>query len=630
MTPVRQFTRDEALSMWSRLVAGWADHLDSSGARLMIDGVTNRHDAGGSYEGVTRMLWGLGGWLSVPGRPTTVTWRGKNYDVLALTRQALLSGTDPDSSGYWEIPSVRGASDQRTVESGQVAFALWQTRTHIWSHLSSEERHRIIAWLDSVSARPPEWRSNWSLFWALNHQVRAALDREHDATLVPSVLDYLDTVYCGNGWFDDGPVAGTNHFDDYNLWVFSSHVLALVQIKPDLIVQRPELLERVRLQMQHAPYFFAADGAYTEYGRSLSYKFARLGALVWAYQAGIWPHSAGMLKRLVGRHLRWYQDRGAVNENGTLRQSLTGEGSLDVRETYVSTGATYWAMQAFGALWSLSDDDLFWSVEEEPLPVENGDFTKTFPEPGFVLVGTRATGAVQRFTSHSHHSPSKYSKFHYTTAAPFSVGLHEGRQLPDGMLCLSEGESRGHKDIVIQSAIGESSWLRFRYSQVVGATTHWVETTIIPLGEAHIRLHQVTLDPATVVPVHGIEGAAPLGYPAGATPASGFDGSTSWASNDQVMVAIAAHSGYVRAGRPSAFGAGNANSVFGFQVTPWLETPNLISGALLINAVHIGSVLPDPGSLADNLISAQLDDAGFWNLETADGTLLEIPPLPRA
>jgi hypothetical protein len=55
------FTHAEALDIWARLVAGWAHSLDAGGARTLLDGVPNRADAGGSCEGVTRMLWGLGG-----------------------------------------------------------------------------------------------------------------------------------------------------------------------------------------------------------------------------------------------------------------------------------------------------------------------------------------------------------------------------------------------------------------------------------------------------------------------------------------------------------------------------------------------------------------------------------------
>ncbi|MDQ3541382.1 MAG: DUF2264 domain-containing protein, partial [Chloroflexota bacterium] len=353
---LRPFTMIEARGLWARLVAGWADHLDPTGARTLFDGIPNRHDAGGSYEGVTRMLWGLGGWLSRPDRDPIVEWRGRQYDTVDLTRRALLAGTDPASPGYWGVPpdpGVSGRSDQRTVESGQVAFALWQSRSYIWDTLSDSERTRIIDWLDACGQRPPTWRNNWALFWALNHASRKALGAPHDQSIIDDVLAWLDDVYCGDGWYDDGPARGVNHFDDYTLWVFSSHVLAWAQVDGASDTgRRDELLDRIRLLMAHVPHFFAADGRYPEYGRSLSYKFARLGAPIWAYHAGVWPDSPGMLRRMVGRHIRAYVDAGAVRADGTLRQELSSEGSQDIRETYVATGSTYWAMQAFGALWT--------------------------------------------------------------------------------------------------------------------------------------------------------------------------------------------------------------------------------------------------------------------------------------
>src|SRR6185295_3407892 len=197
---------------------------------------------------------------------------------------------------------------------------------------------------------------------------------------------------------------------------FAMHVLAWAQMDGASMPERRDvLLERVRNWMQHYPYFFAADGATVEYGRSLSYKFSRLGAPLWAYKLGAWPHSAGMLKRLVGRHLRWYVDHGAVRADGTLRQALTVTGSEEIMERYISTGASYWAMQAFSGLWSLADDDPFWTAEEEPLPIEQGDFLKVFPQPGWVLAGR--DGEVTQFNAGSWYAGSnnKYMKLVYST-----------------------------------------------------------------------------------------------------------------------------------------------------------------------------------------------------------------------
>lgn len=610
------FTLQEAGELWARLVAGWADHLDSSGARTLIDGVPNQHDAGGSYEGVTRMLWGLGGWLSRPERDPVVEWRGQRYDTADLTRRALLAGTDPLSSGYWGVPTTPGASDQRTVESGQVAFALWQSRSRIWETLDDPERLRIIDWLEACGQRPPAWRNNWSLFWALNHASRKALGAPHDQSIIDDVLTWLDEVYCGNGWYDDGPARGVNHFDDYALWVFSSHVLAWAQADGSSNLARwDELLDRIRQLMVHVPSFFDAEGRYPEYGRSLSYKFARLGAPVWAYQAGVWPHPTGMLRRLVGRHIRSYVDAGAIRADGTLRQELSAEGSLDVREPYIATGSTYWAMQAFGALWTLPDDDPFWNEAEEPLLVEADDFTTVLPEPGWILVGSRLTGGIQRFSAKSSRYPAKYGKFVYASQAPFNAGLSGGTPSPDSMLCLISGDHIGHRDAILVGAVGEPGWLRFRYEQVLGERRHRIETVIVTHGDSHLRAHRVELADGSPS-VRAVEGGFALGYHAGAIPTSSATANPmrSTASANGLTGTISGIAGYDRARLPDAWkGDASLNSVYDRYILPVLEVDAVRDSHALICVVTLGSaaenaiVSPDVHWLDDGTLTVQWD-----------------------
>ena len=167
------------LNLWSRLVAGWAHRLDAEGARTLMDGYPNWADGDGSYEGVTRMLWGIGGWLSQPDRLKTVVWRGETFDLEALLRRALVNGCDPQSPSYWGIDYFPGrAYDQRTVETGQVAFALWQSG--LWTKLAANERANVQAFLSRFGQRPPRWQSNWALFWVLNHACRKALGEAYD------------------------------------------------------------------------------------------------------------------------------------------------------------------------------------------------------------------------------------------------------------------------------------------------------------------------------------------------------------------------------------------------------------------------------------------------------------------
>src|SRR5262245_42810895 len=115
------FTRAEAVDLWARLVAGWANSLNPTGSRTLYDGIPNYVDAGGSYEGVTRMLWGLGSWLADPNRQAQLEWRGVSYDLERLTLRALVNGCNPNAPGSWRHTNLphpdksHADHDQRTV-----------------------------------------------------------------------------------------------------------------------------------------------------------------------------------------------------------------------------------------------------------------------------------------------------------------------------------------------------------------------------------------------------------------------------------------------------------------------------------------------------------------------------------
>jgi len=632
----KPFTRDEALAIWARLMAGHARHLDHHGSRTLMDGLAlpAGPDAGGSYEGVTRMCYGWAGWLSQPNRSPFVSWRGEQYDIGALLRQAVLSGCDPDG-GYWGTLPVRPGQGQQTVEAGHTMYCLHQARAHTWDVFEPKQRELVVAYHERYGQRPEGgWRNNWALFWLLNHAARAALGERHERGLIEDVLyGYLDAVYCGDGWYDDAPTSGYGHFDDYTVWVFAYHVLCWADLeRSQHRARRAELLGRVRSLMAHVPYFFAADGNYPHYGRSQIYKFARLGAALLAYRLGVWPHGAGMLKRLVGRHLRWYVDRGAINAAGALIQPLTGQGSPEIGDAYNATGSQYWAMQAFAALWSLPDDDPFWAVDEQPLPVEQGDFVRVLGQPGWVLVGTQASGEVQRFVGGSSHQPpstAKYDKFVYSTAAPFNCGLVDGSPSPDAMLSLTDGEQYGHRAGNISWAVGDEGWLRMRYTQTVGGGRHQIDTTIVPFGEAHLRAHRIMLDPGAEPP-SAIEGAAALGYSPGVSPTIERDSSanTATVSAGARAVAIRALRGYDRPLATTAWqGRSDLNSVHGLYALPMLAVTPLQPDHELVCLVYIGRA----GAAALETLAAEIAEAawehdGTFVVRSADRSV-RVPPL---
>ncbi len=628
MTP---FSRQEALNWWAHLVHGWATHLDPTGARTWMNGIRNFNERDGSSEGLTRMLWGIGGWLSQPEREPRIQWQDKSYNVATLARDGILAGCDPESPGYWNVGGRNPDRyfDQRIVEAAPVAYFLWQTQNRIWQHLDVAERASILEHLIEFGQRPPYWANNWSLFWLLNHAFRKVVGEEHDQSLIDSVVnDYLDKVYVGNGWYDDTGGLGLYHFDDYNYLVFVTHVLAWAEMDGHTQpARRDELFARIELCMMDFPYFFATDGAYPAFGRSQTYKFARVSAAIWAYRHGLWPHSVGMLRRLVGRHMRWHMDRGAVRGDGTVRQEYTVSGSLSVREPYMSTGSPYWTMLVFNALWALPDNDQFWETEEVALPAEEGDLIKVYDPPGWVISAT--DGQVIRFNARSQgHAPSyahKYGKFAYGSLFPFNVGLETGQFSVDNMLCLQNDRVRSHRHLNYHAAVGEPGWLRMVYPQILGDHEHMIDTTILVMGALQLRAHRIKLTDDAAI--SAVEGGATLGFEAGGVPhlqqGNGWLAATI-AYPEPRTTLITQVRGY-DAVRYWSHPIGS-NLVYAHSITPVLDVEQVQRPVHdLICIVYMGKMLEDPKA-----VIVQPDYAQWTNDDTFEcewnGQRWQIPP----
>jgi hypothetical protein len=356
-----------------------------------------------------------------------------------------------------------------------------------------------------------------------------------------------------------------------------------------------------------------------------------LGAPLMAYRHGLWPHSTGMLKRLVGRHLRWYLDRGAIRADGTLRQSLTRAGSLGIRERYISTGAPYWGMLLFAGLWSLPDDDPFWSIEEEPLPAERGDQRQVFPQPGWVVVAK--DGHVQRFNAKSDGRNRggfpgyvhKYNKYVYATLHPWNVGLDGGQPSPDSVLCLTDGVRRGHRVRNLVAEVGEPGWLRMIYEQSIGGGRHRIDTVLVPLGSLHLRAHRLTLDPRMANPIGALEGSAPLGFGLDQTPRleAGEGWQLAWVEGR--ATGIRAIRGYERAGLWQ--GDPSINIVHPTYQVPVLRASTLAPDQELVCLAYMGSAAERQALLTAQVRRAAWLDDGTFEVRVDGMGNVVVPPL---
>lgn len=478
--------------------------------------------SGKTYISVARMMPAMAAWVAGGKQPSR--FGPERLELRAVLKQAFRNAFDPQHPDYWEEPPADRAS-QRQVEACLVAWALYLLGDRFLAELTSRDRANIQAWLASCT-RFPERKNNHAWFHAINNAARLVLSErwkefQGDEQYMREDVEALDALgSAGDGWYSDSPLMPI--FDYYNFFTFPSHFLVWNQIAgsryPDLA--RP-FLQRLRLFLDKAPYFFAGHGGHVLFGRSLIYRWAVLMPLVLAYQQQLWPHSPRLLRRIVRRNLEYHWQLGAYDrERGKLRETFSAEGTVDIREAYVDNGHPYWTMLPFPFL-TIPARDPFWTASEEVLPVERGDFTVRFEGPRMMLVGTKASGQVRWIQSqNAHYRPyyrDRYIKFSYSSHFPFNV-LSDPVHAPWDSTLVFRNPATGHVAARSSVKAGEltGDGVEVRWSCELDGMQFEVLSTVRVAGEFEARKHIVTAPPEAVhAGIEVIEGSAALGLSQG-------------------------------------------------------------------------------------------------------------------
>ena len=472
--------------------------------------------SGLSATGVTRMLPALAAWVAGKREPELGA-----ADALI---KAFRNGTNPESADYW-LANQAGVQNQRQVESSIVAWSLWVARDTVLPALSEAERKNVAAWLASCTKHPVRG-NNWAWFTTVNLAVCARLSEKYpefqfDEAFMLADLKVLDAMATGDsGWYNDGFKGSA--YDYYNSWVFASHFLYWnALLGPRYPEWQKKFTERLARYLETAPYFFAGHGGHVLYGRSLIYRWGVLTPLVLAYQQKLWPHSPGLLRRIVQRNILWQADLGGFDaQAGKLRESYTPAGTTDIRESYIDGGHPYWGMQAF-AFWAIPDSDPFWTAPEEPLPIEKSDYGMAVPEAGLLLVGTKASGQVRIYnglsTRADAHYRDKYNKLVYSSHFPFAVNHDKDHATIDNTLTIrntATGVVAGRGEVTSSNV--EAEKVELDYTITLGGVTAKVHTEIRFRGEFESRQHLVEVSGGALDNLELVEGGAPYSL----TPAS--------------------------------------------------------------------------------------------------------------
>ncbi|MFJ6833701.1 DUF2264 domain-containing protein [Streptomyces sp. NPDC091209] len=479
MTPAEP-SEDRSLSPYTGCTrAHWeavADSLLAAVAPYATDDGALYHFPGRHTSTSGRLSDGLEGYAR------TLLLAGFRRDEKVLERYA--EGLAAGTAGIWPRVEDRG---QPLVEAASIALALRLTRPLLWDRLDDGVRQRAAEWLgDALTAEP--WPCNWELFPVTvgGFLQEVGYEPEVSRAAIDRGLERIEQWYLGDGWYTDGH---GRKFDYYNGWAMHLYPVLHAWLADDT---RLLDLYADRLEAHLADYarLFGGDGAPMLQGRSLTYRFATTAPLWLGALTGRTPLSPGETRRLASGALRYFLDRGAVDDNGLLTLGWRGPDEAFLQH-YSGPASPYWASKAFVGL-LLPPEHEVWTAQEEPGPTERADAVTPIGPPNWLLQATRSDGLVRL---HNHGSEDvRYDPF-YTRLA-YSTVTEPSLSYDNSVIVGADASRTGIEPL----GVGEG-WAASRHTVSEGVR---VACLVVARGAVEVRAHLVSgAAPGTPVRVTG-------------------------------------------------------------------------------------------------------------------------------
>jgi hypothetical protein len=466
-------SRQDLVAALNTLLAAVDTQFPAGRSRFSL-GDTSAHYATdvAQMEGLSRVLWGL--------FPLMAAGDSTPYSDKYIA--AIKQGTDPHSAGYW---GEAGPYDQRLVEMAAYGLGLALLQENLTERFSERELMNLHAWLNQITdATMPD--SNWNYF-AIMVQLgfkRAGLP--YDQQAIDRRFAMMDAYYLGDGWYSDGPGRPKDY---YISMAFHFYGLIYATLSGD--EARSEVLrQRSALFAEDFIYMSAPDGASVPFGRSLTYRFAMVAFWSAVAFSGLEVFTPGIVKGIILRHLRWWQQQPITDRDGILTLGFAYP-NLAMCEDYNSPGSPYWALKTYLIL-ALPESHPFWQADEQPLPTLAE--TRVIPHAQQILIHTdhvTLLTAGQLELNNYVNTEAKYTKFAYSSRFGFTIergrfGLKHAAC--DSMLLLADGDNyfRGRR---------ECEAVRIDENYIFSRWSPWhdvhIESWLVPFGEWHLRLHRI-------------------------------------------------------------------------------------------------------------------------------------------
>jgi len=466
-------SRQDLVAALNTLLAAVDTQFPAGRSRFSL-GDTSAHYATdvAQMEGLSRVLWGL--------FPLMAAGDSTPYSDKYIA--AIKQGTDPHSAGYW---GEAGPYDQRLVEMAAYGLGLGLLQENLTERFSERELMNLHTWLNQITdATMPD--SNWNYF-AIMVQLgfkRAGLP--YDQQAIDRRFAMMDAYYLGEGWYSDGPGRPKDY---YISMAFHFYGLIYATLSGD--EARAEVLrQRSALFAEDFIYMSAPDGASVPFGRSLTYRFAMVAFWSAVAFSGLEVFTPGIVKGIILRHLRWWQQQPITDRDGILTLGFAYP-NLAMCEDYNSPGSPYWALKTYLIL-ALPESHPFWQADEQPLPTLAE--TRVIPHAQQILIHTdhvTLLTAGQLELNNYVNTEAKYTKFAYSSRFGFTIergrfGLKHAAC--DSMLLLADGDNyfRGRR---------ECEAVRIDENYIFSRWSPWhdvhIESWLVPFGEWHLRLHRI-------------------------------------------------------------------------------------------------------------------------------------------
>lgn len=450
---------------------------------LMTDrpGLLNLGTSGAVYgertrevEAFLRPLWAVGPFLAT----------AEDDQIRTSFLKGIVAGTSPESATYWGDATDY---DQLLVEMAALSNTLLVAKDQTWDRLSQSEQDNLYQWLNQINEKEMPV-NNWVFFRILVNLAFKHCGRSWNQEQVIRDLAVAESFYISNGWYFDGVDSQIDYYISFAIHYYSL-IYCKVMVADD--PQRVAVMKKRATEFaQTFKYWFAEKGEALPFGRSLTYRFAQCSfwsALVFAdVEALPW----GEIKGMISRNMSTWMSHDIFTTDGLLTIGYHYD-NLVMGEGYNAPGSPYWAMKSF-LLLAVPDDHPYWRAAA--LPMRYDQKQKLIPEARMLM--TQHGGQVQGFVggqleNKQAHVDAKYSKLVYSTTFGFSVSkgsVYYKQGGFDNCLALAE-EDRYYRSKL------ETEDYEVSEERVVNSWRPWsdvmVKTTVIPLIDWHIRIHDI-------------------------------------------------------------------------------------------------------------------------------------------